>query len=116
MELDSKEDDDGPWITESQETMPLFIVDTVDPGSPAQLAGLREADEIMEFGSVNRGNFRNLMQIAEVARNRRNQQIVVKARRNSRMHDLILIPKVWAGQGLMGCHIIPVPGECSAQN
>lgn len=107
MEIDSESSESDGRASESPaNTMAIINVTLVSPGSPAELAGLRENDAILEFGSVNVSNFRDLAQIGEIVRHRQNQQVIIKARRNSRVHELILVPKVWAGRGLLGCNIV----------
>lgn len=95
--------------SESENSSPsvaIIKVTLVSPGSPAELAGIRENDAILEFGSVNESNFKDLAQIGEIVKHRQNQQVIIKARRNNRVHELILVPKVWAGRGLLGCNIV----------
>lgn len=81
-------------------------INFVSPGSPAEECGLRDTDEIVEFGSINASNFKDLTQIAEVVKYKQNQQIVLKIRRNNRNQDLTLTPKTWSGRGLLGCNIV----------
>lgn len=70
-------------------------------------------DEIIEFGSLNTTNFKELGQIAEIVKHRENQTIVVKVQRNKRVHELKLIPKPWSGRGLLGCNILLCSDEQS---
>lgn len=108
MEIDNSDIDAQGSGTSAKSEVIIVKVNFVSPGSPAETAGIRENDEIIEFGSVNGNNFKNMAQIAEVVRHRQNQQITIKAKRNSRIHDLILVPKIWAGRGLLGCNIVLV--------
>lgn len=104
MEIDD-ERNVGPNET-LENAMAIIKVNFVSPGSPAELAGIRENDEILEFGSVTGNNFKDLAQIGQIVNHRQNQQIIIKARRNRRVHELILVPKTWAGRGLLGCNIV----------
>lgn len=81
-------------------------INFVSPGSPAEECGLRDKDDILEFGSVNISNFKDLTQIGELVKHRQNQQVALKIRRNNRVHDVTLIPKTWSGRGLLGCNIV----------
>lgn len=78
----------------------------ISSGSPAEECGLRESDEIFEFGSINLSNFKDLTQIAEVVKHRQNQQVALRIKRNNRLLELTLIPKAWSGRGLLGCNIV----------
>mmetsp|Transcript_5312 Transcript_5312/g.7052 ORF Transcript_5312/g.7052 Transcript_5312/m.7052 type:complete len:139 (-) Transcript_5312:220-636(-) len=93
-------------------TMKAFlVVDTVSPDSPAERAGLKQFDEILKLGSINHKN-----QTSEALRNivahseGKPIELVVK-RGNDRgggLEKLILVPKRWRGQGLLGCFLKPV--------
>jgi len=84
---------------------PFLVVDTVSPDSPAERAGLRKFDEIIKLGSINREN-----QTPEALRNTvahsegKPMELIVKRGNNGRgkLEKLILVPKRWRGQGLLG--------------
>lgn len=44
---------------------PFAKVNSVAPGSPAELSGLKAGDEIRNFGYANRSNHDNLKKVAE---------------------------------------------------
>lgn len=87
---------------------PIAKVNLVSEGSPAQDAGIALRDEIVEFGTVNAGNFRDLSQIAVVVKSCENKTVPVKVRRDGKLVDLVLTPKTWSGRGLLGCNIVPM--------
>ncbi|KAL1379258.1 hypothetical protein quinque_014713 [Culex quinquefasciatus] len=87
---------------------PIAKVNVVSEGSPAQDAGIALRDEIVEFGTVNAGNFRDLSQIAVVVKSCENKSVPVRVRRDGKMVDLVLTPKTWSGRGLLGCNIVPM--------
>ncbi|XP_067632699.1 26S proteasome non-ATPase regulatory subunit 9 [Eurosta solidaginis] len=93
------------------EPMQIIVkVNLISPGSPAEDAGLRVGDEILEFGTINCTNFRNdINQIGNVVQHMQNQRIPLKVQRLSEQLDLIIIPKTWSGRGLLGCNIV-LPG------
>jgi 26S proteasome non-ATPase regulatory subunit 9 len=62
----------------------------------------------VEFGSVNAGNFRSLEDIATVVRHSQNRSLSILVKRHDKIMRLSLTPHVWAGQGLLGCNVIPV--------
>lgn len=85
---------------------PILIVTCVSSSSPAEACGMRPDDKILEFGSINFTNFKELKQISELTMHRKNEQILLKVKRNDRIQNLTLIPKEWSGRGLLGCNII----------
>lgn len=91
---------------ESVHHTPILMVTLVMPASPAEECGMRKDDEILEFGSINMDNFKELKQISELVMHRQNQPIALKVRRQNRTLDIILVPKVWSGRGLLGCNIV----------
>lgn len=115
-DMDISPDSESPVEhARSMETMhdtPILNVTLVMPGSPADQCGIRIDDEILEFGSINQSNFKELKQISELVTHRQNQPIPLKVKRHGRIHDITLVPKVWSGRGLLGCNIvIPNPSQ-----
>lgn len=97
---------------ESMHDKPILNVTHVMSGSPAEDCGIRINDEILEFGSINAGNFKELKQISELVTHRQSQPIALKVKRHGRIHEITLVPKVWSGRGLLGCNIvIPNPSQ-----
>lgn len=94
---------EGPMT--SQNTAGFAKIDFISPASPSEMAGIRVNDEILQFGSITTNNFSNLGQIAEIMRHSENQQLEIRVKRNNRVHVLSLIPKKWAGRGLVGCNL-----------
>jgi len=89
--------------------IPIVVVNLVSPGSPAEDAGIQVRDLITAFGTITSNNFKDLAQIGELVKNSQNQQVRVKVKRNQKMEELILVPKIWSGRGLLGCNIVPSP-------
>lgn len=91
---------------------PFAIIDAVTEGSPAQDAGLRVKDELIEFGSLNVKNFQNLQQFADIAQHKLNQRvsIVVKRKRDNEnsFETIQLVPKKWSGRGYLGMLVKPI--------
>ncbi|KAK2059872.1 26S proteasome non-ATPase regulatory subunit 9 [Colletotrichum caudatum] len=91
---------------------PFAKVNSVVSGSPADAAGLEPADEIRNFGYVNRSNHDNLKKMAECVQGNEDQPISVRVSRlrsGARQElQLTLTPRRnWGGRGLLGCHILP---------
>lgn len=105
MEIDS----DGEGSSgKARPAKPFVKVNLVSEGSPAQDAGIALRDEIIEFGTVNARNFRDLTQIGELVKNCENKIVPVKVLRDGKTIELVLTPKTWSGRGLLGCNIVPM--------
>ncbi|XP_060894910.1 26S proteasome non-ATPase regulatory subunit 9 isoform X2 [Labrus mixtus] len=87
---------------------PFARVDAVTQGSPACGAGLRVGDEVIEFGSVNTGNFQNLQNIASVVQHSEGKPLRVSVIRAGQKAQMSLTPQRWSGRGLLGCNIVPI--------
>ncbi|KAJ8919023.1 hypothetical protein NQ315_016928 [Exocentrus adspersus] len=85
---------------------PFAKITFISPGSPAAYAGFETSDEVVEFGSVNSTNFKNITDIATVVQHSESAQVNVKLKRGERYLTVQLIPKRWAGKGLLGCTIV----------
>ncbi|XP_039262779.2 26S proteasome non-ATPase regulatory subunit 9-like [Styela clava] len=83
-------------------------INLVSSGSPADFAGLRVGDELIQFGSVNETNFQNLQSIATVVQHSEGKNVEVKIKREGNIQRLMLTPKKWSGRGLLGCNIVPI--------
>lgn len=104
---DSESEPGTPAVQrDASDHVAIVKVNFVSPSSPAETAGLRVDDEIIEFGSVNATNFVDLKQIGEIVMHRQNQHIALKIRRRNGLQELTLIPKPWSGRGLLGCNIV----------
>ncbi|XP_070503380.1 26S proteasome non-ATPase regulatory subunit 9 [Chironomus tepperi] len=97
-------------ILPNNELKPFLIVSMVSENSPGSIAGIQTNDRILNFGSINCKNFIDLKQIGELVNNSKNQHIKIKLRRNeSDDLELILSPKIWTGQGLLGFKVNVIP-------
>ena len=98
-----------PSTTTTRKAIPFAIVKSVVEGSPSFMAGLKANDRIVQFGSADSTNHRNLQLVGETVRDRVGQSISVGVLRegNKEVITLNLTPRRWHGTGLLGCHIIP---------
>lgn len=73
------------------------------------IQGIQDGDLLLEFGSVNKVNFKSILDIASVVGHSTGQTVNVSVRRvgHSSAVKLTLIPR----QGLIGCKIDPLPAE-----
>ena len=96
----------------------VLKVNGIDPESPAYLDGLRRQDLIVQFdnnkvecidgvyksGSIEIGDKNNVLQYFSKCI-QQDKAIVVKVKRQDSMIDVVIIPRQWEGQGLLGCHL-----------
>jgi len=89
--------------------LPFAKIDTVAPHSPAQLAGLRPGDLIIEFGPLTARNIGgSLRPIAQQVEHSENCPILLSLVRDGRTTVAWLTPqRGWGGSGMVGCHILP---------
>ncbi|XP_060592083.1 26S proteasome non-ATPase regulatory subunit 9-like [Ruditapes philippinarum] len=89
---------------------PIGTVMSVDEGSPAELAGLKVGDSVVQFGSLTAENFQGLQNIATVVQHSIDKALPVAVVRDSLGEImLLLVPKRWKpDKGLLGCNIKPV--------
>lgn len=88
--------------------------------SPAAAADLRAGDQVLEFGTADATNHRNLEAVKEiVARNVGSAIRVLVRRRQLKLPDddgngdwewleLLLTPQQWRGPGVLGCLLMPL--------
>ncbi|XP_047035686.1 26S proteasome non-ATPase regulatory subunit 9 [Helicoverpa zea] len=81
------------------------VVGFVHDGSPADIAGLQEHDEILQFGSVNHQNFQDMTQINNIVAHSVGQRVNIKVKRGNNVYNLTVLPRPWQQPGLLGCHI-----------
>ncbi|XP_060536193.1 26S proteasome non-ATPase regulatory subunit 9 isoform X2 [Cylas formicarius] len=86
--------------------VPFARVTLVSEESPSKDAGIQANDEIVEFGSVNSTNFKDITDIALVVQHSEGNQISVKLKRGDHFRTVVLVPKKWSGKGLLGCNIV----------
>lgn len=92
---------------------PFAKVNSIEPGSPANEAGLKVGDKIRRFGSANWSNHERLRKVGEIVSQNLGRPVLVKVLRESRGRaeelDLRLTPRQgWGGRGSLGCHILPI--------
>lgn len=105
-----KNDKDSKTMEQTEKVVvPFAVVNKVAPMSPAQDAGLREGDKIVEFGHLHAGNHEKLTRLANVVQANLNRTIELVVLRGEEQLSLKLVPKTgWGGRGAMGCHILPL--------
>lgn len=95
---------------------PFAKVDMVSQSSPSAHAGLLVGDHIISFGAVSLRTSSTpalaLSLLPGLLREHENRKVDVIVRRgqesNSSIVPLSLTPRRWAGEGLLGCHVVPL--------
>ncbi|XP_022806548.1 26S proteasome non-ATPase regulatory subunit 9-like isoform X1 [Stylophora pistillata] len=106
---DKKETQQDQEMEDISTKLKAFLrVDSVADGSPSSQAGLKVGDYILKFGSINAGNFHSLVDIASVVQHSKGRPMSVTVKRGEKSQIISLTPNIWSGQGLLGCHIVPV--------
>eukprot|EP00158_Paraphelidium_tribonemae_P005388 Partr_v1_DN27311_c4_g2_i1_m46732 putative 26S Proteasome non-ATPase regulatory subunit len=107
--------EEEPIVAVDSKCKVFAVIDALLPDSPADMAGLKRGDGIVEFGSVSNAITGSglLEKIAAQVQASENQTIALKVIRNfasdlddtATITDIQLIPQKWSGRGLLGCHI-----------
>lgn len=92
---------------------PFAKVNSVEPESPANEAGLKAGDLIRRFGTAIWSNHERLRKVGEVVQQNTGRPVLVKVSRQTGSQtqelDLRLTPRQgWGGRGSLGCHILPL--------
>lgn len=96
--------------------VPFALVDLVTPESPAASAGLLVDDKIVAFGGVSLRSFATprlaLGALPELLQGHENMELEVIIERSEaesvQIMTMKLTPRRWQGQGLLGCHVVPM--------
>jgi 26S proteasome regulatory subunit N4 len=99
-----------PSNSENSRTIliPFAIIDEILPNSPAQVSGLVDGDELIQFDSIDAKIQNPLSYIPQIVSKNANHPINLKIRRNGVEMSIALTPQAWSGRGLLGCHLSPV--------
>lgn len=98
-----------PTTATPRKHVAFALIDQVFRSSPAEEAGLKEGDLLVEFGSVDAENHANFSAIVQLVQDSVGRPIRVVVRRKegtgSNYVTLSLTPHTWSGRGLLGCHL-----------
>ena len=88
---------------------PFAKIVSVEKGSPAEEAGLKVEDAIIQFGILNKSVSHNpLSTLAEIVKSKIGEEIPVSLVRKNNENILVveklnIIPHTWNGRGVLGC-------------
>ena len=98
-----------PIAVPSRRTQPFAEIDEVTEGSPAEAAGIKVGDLMVSFGRVTAQTPNVLQAVASALAASEGKPIETSVLRNGVGEmKLTLVPKQWAGRGLLGCHLQPL--------
>lgn len=87
---------------------PFATVREVAPESPAATCGLRPGDRIVSFDTdIDASNHAGLTALAARVQEKIGLEIPVEILRHGETSTVTLVPRQWAGRGVLGCHIVP---------
>ncbi|VDK73478.1 unnamed protein product [Litomosoides sigmodontis] len=99
--------DDIPLVHRTSNA-PFAKIAKVMDASPAFQAGLKDGDQLIQFGSLHAGSFTDIKELSAVVQNSMNRPIRVTVLRNDKPIRLQLIPRTWSGKGTLGCSVLPI--------
>ena len=96
-----------------KEWIPFLWVGEVSEDSPAHAAGLLSGDAVVKFEEVTHEHPEGLNKVAEIVKNSEGLvlklKVIRKVGETSEVVDLRLMPKTWAGRGMLGCYLSKNP-------
>ena len=95
-------------VVEAGDVQPFAEIDAVAEGGPAAAAGLAVGDRLLRFGGVNASNHDGLRALARLTQRSEGETITLLVQRGASKLALQLQPRRWAGNGLLGCHLMPL--------
>eukprot|EP01035_Chromulina_nebulosa_P021499 gene21499-27843_t len=87
---------------------PFAKIDEILQESPARLCGLLDNDLLISFGDITSETTDPLAAIPSLVRQNINKSIILVIQRNGIIMNIDIVPKVWSGRGVLGCHITPI--------
>ena len=86
---------------------PVAVAGAVVRGSPADVGGIRQLDEVLHFGSANAANTPTLELLLDLIRRSVGVSLKVVVRRSGEIIELTVTPGPWSGAGILGLHLLP---------
>ncbi len=87
---------------------PFAELDEIAAGGPAESAGARVGDRLLRFGGVVASNHDGLRALVRLTQRSEGDVVPLLVERQGARVLLELLPRRWAGAGLLGCHLRPL--------
>jgi 26S proteasome non-ATPase regulatory subunit 9 len=85
----------------------IAVIDEILMGSPSEQSGLQNGDELFSFGGIDIDSVDPISKIPSMVRENVDKPIDLVVKRKGELINISLIPKLWRGNGLLGCHLTP---------
>ena len=85
----------------------IAVIDEILMGSPSEQSGLQNGDELISFGGIDIDTVDPIIKIPPMVRENVDKTIDLVVKRKEELINISLIPKLWRGNGLLGCHLAP---------
>ena len=85
----------------------IAVIDEILMGSPSEQSGLQNGDELLSFGGIDIDSVDPISKIPSMVRENVDKPIDLVVKRKGGLINISLIPKLWRGNGLLGCHLTP---------
>jgi 26S proteasome non-ATPase regulatory subunit 9 len=85
----------------------IAVLDEILMGSPSEQSGLKNGDELISFGGIDIDTVDPISKIPPMVRENVDKTIDLVVKRKEELINISLIPKLWRGNGLLGCHLAP---------
>ncbi len=95
-------------VVEAADVQAFAEIDAVADGGPAAAAGVAVGDRLLRFGGVHASNHDGLRALARLTQRSEGETIPLLVQRGASKLALQLQPRRWAGNGLLGCHLVPL--------
>ena len=99
----------APSAVANDALAPFAAIDEVAEGGPAASAGVAVGDKLVSFGSLNATNHDQFRALGSLTQRSVGSSLAIVVERAGRRLELQLQPRRWAGNGLLGCHLAPLP-------
>ena len=98
----------APLAVAAYNRRPFAVIDEVSHASPAETAGLKVGDKIVQFGHIGIETPTPIQAVASLLSTSEGRHIECMVSRGAEMVKLRLMPQGWEGRGLLGCHLTKI--------
>ncbi|KAJ9437322.1 putative 26S proteasome non-ATPase regulatory subunit 9 [Diplonema papillatum] len=109
--VDAAKDTVDPLVARYTAYDPFLTVSSVLPTSPAEEAGLLKDDFIVAWSGVTKQHPDAMAMISQITKRHENEELAVVIRRGGETRKLLITPKKWSGNGLLGCVLLRLKNQ-----